>query len=121
MPYVDTVGKVSIGIGRNLTDRGLRDSEIDFLLDNDIDEVLTECGGLKYWPLLDDVRQLVVASMVFNVGLRRFHSFMRFELALERGDYESAADEMTASKWYGQVGNRAKVLEAAMRSGHLET
>ena len=39
-PYVDTVGKTTIGVGRNLDDVGLTDDEIDYLLDNDI-----HCGS----------------------------------------------------------------------------
>ena len=36
--YTDTVGKVSGGIGRNLTDKGFRDNEIDLMYQNDIAE-----------------------------------------------------------------------------------
>jgi lysozyme len=116
-PYVDSVGKLSIGIGRNLDDRGLRDSEIDFLLDNDVAEVLAECAALPYWGLLNDARQIVIADMVFNLGLGRFLKFRKLAAALEVEDYETAADEMKASKWYGQVKRRAERLVAAMRSG----
>ncbi len=35
-PYTDTAGRLTIGVGRNLTDRGLADDEIDLLLANDI-------------------------------------------------------------------------------------
>ena len=34
MPYKDTVGKLTIGVGRNLDDRGLSDDEIDYILSN---------------------------------------------------------------------------------------
>ena len=34
--YVDTVGKVSIGIGRNLTDIGIRPHEVEYLWKNEI-------------------------------------------------------------------------------------
>ena len=34
--YLDTEGIETIGVGRNLKDRGLSDDEIDFMLDNDI-------------------------------------------------------------------------------------
>jgi lysozyme len=37
-PYRDSLGILSIGVGRNLEDRGLRPSEVDFMLDNDLDE-----------------------------------------------------------------------------------
>ena len=68
-PYVDSVGKTSIGCGRNLDDKGLRDSEIDLMLENDIAEALDEAEKLPYFNKLDPVRQLIVADMVFNMGL----------------------------------------------------
>jgi lysozyme len=116
-PYVDSVGKLSIGVGRNLDDRGLRDTEINFLLDNDVAEVLAECAALPYWDSLNDARQIVIADMVFNLGLGRFLKFRKLAAALEAHDYDTAADEMKASKWYGQVKRRAVKLVAAMRSG----
>lgn len=116
-PYKDSVGKLTIGVGRNLDDRGLRDNEIDFLLDNDIAEVLTECGRLPFWATLDDVRQLVVADMVFNLGLFKFRQFAKLNAALEGHDYAQAANEMADSKWYVQVGRRAVKLVEAMRTG----
>ena len=48
-PYVDRVGKTTIGIGRDLDDKGLSDPEIDFCLDNDIEEAEREWR----FPLLD--------------------------------------------------------------------
>ena len=33
-PYYDTRGKLTIAVGRNLTDRGLEDDEIDYLFAN---------------------------------------------------------------------------------------
>lgn len=37
-PYRDTVGKLTIGAGRNLNDLGISEREAMFLLDNDIME-----------------------------------------------------------------------------------
>ncbi len=116
-PYVDSVGKLTIGIGRNLDDRGLSDAEIDFLRDNDIKDVLALAATLTYWGRLNDARKLVVADMLFNMGLGRFLKFKEFAAALASNDYATAADEMVASKWYGQVGRRATKLEKAMRTG----
>ncbi|EHP39407.1 lysozyme [Cupriavidus basilensis OR16] len=39
-PYVDTVGKTSIGIGRNLDDVGISQEEAIFLAQNDIDRTM---------------------------------------------------------------------------------
>jgi lysozyme len=35
-PYVDTAGKVTIGVGRNLTDVGITDDDCDRMLAEDI-------------------------------------------------------------------------------------
>lgn len=66
--YVDTVGKVSGGIGRNLTDKGFRDNEIDLMYQNDVAE--TEAWldrNLTWWRSLDPVRQRVMMNMAFNM------------------------------------------------------
>jgi lysozyme len=55
--------------------------------------------------------------MTFNLGwsaLSRFHHFLE---ALHKGDYEEAANEMLASLWARQVGERAKRLATQMRTG----
>ena len=36
--YLDTEGIETIGVGRNLKDKGLSEDEIDYLLQNDISE-----------------------------------------------------------------------------------
>jgi lysozyme len=119
-PYEDSVGKVTIGCGRNLDDVGLSDDEIDYLMQNDIARTLADAERLPYWDALDDVRRLIVADMIFNMGAKRFAGFVRTNAALAAGDYQSAADEMTDSKWYRQTGRRARKLVEAMRSGEWE-
>lgn len=119
-PYEDSVGKLSIGVGRNLDDKGLREDEIDLLLKNDIKEALEECTKLDYFKGLDSVRQLVVADMVFNMGLPRFLGFVRTNEALRNQDYVKASTEMVDSKWYRQTGRRARKLVKAMKAGDWE-
>ena len=63
-----------------------------------------------------EAAQLVVANMMFNLGLPRFSKFKKMIRAIELGDWQSAADEMIDSKWYQQVTARARRLEAVMRS-----
>lgn len=115
-PYRDTEGVLSIGVGRNL-ERGLSDDEIDYLLANDMRTAEQDAAMLGYWSRLDDARQLVVADLVFNLGLTKWLRFENANAALSAGDYEKAADEMVDSKWYGQVGRRAVKLVKAMRTG----
>ncbi len=117
-PYRDTVGKVTIGVGRNLDDKGLRPKEIEFLLDNDVEEVLSEIAKtLPWFDGLSEKRQLVVADMVFNLGITRFLDFKRTIASIASGKYTIAADQMLESKWARQVGVRAKTLAGMMREG----
>ncbi|MCA8162509.1 MULTISPECIES: glycoside hydrolase family protein [Burkholderia] len=115
--YTDTVGKVSGGIGRNLTDKGFRDNEIDLMYQNDIAE--TEAWldrALPWWRSLDPVRQRVMMNMAFNMQ-GRLLGFRNFLAAAQRGDWGAAATEMLDSLWARQVGDRAKRLASMMRSG----
>lgn len=116
--YTDTVGKVSGGIGRNLTDRGFSDDEIDLMYANDIKMAEKDARALvPGFDLLNDVRQEVVMNMSFNMGYTRLSGFKRFISALNSSDFDGAADEMRTSKWYGQVGQRGVRLVNAMRMG----
>lgn len=115
--YEDSVGKLTIGIGRNIDDVGLSDTEIDMLCNNDIERVLAHAETLPYWGSLDPVRQLVVADMIFNLGPTRFAGFVNTNAAIAVGDFDRAADEMLDSRWARQVGRRAVKLSQAMRSG----
>lgn len=106
------------GVGRNLSDRGFSDDEIDLMLKNDIDEAVRIAKGLiPAYDQLDDVRQEVVCNMAFNLGIVRLGGFKRFLASVNRHDYQSAATEMQDSAWYTQVGARAKRLVQAMREG----
>lgn len=118
-PYKCSAGKLTIGVGRNLDDRGITKDESAFLLDTDIAIVIDECRGLDYWDALDPARQLVVADMVFNLGLSRFLGFKNLNKALVIQDYSLAAHEMMDSKWADQVGRRAHKLKQIMLSGEI--
>ncbi|MEF3068144.1 glycoside hydrolase family protein [Pandoraea apista] len=115
--YVDTVGKVSGGVGRNLTDKGFRDDEIDLMYRNDVAE--TEAWldrNLPWWKSLDPVRQRVMMNMAFNMQ-GKLLGFRNFLSAAQRGDWAKAATEMLDSLWARQVGDRAKRLASMMEFG----
>ncbi|MCG1042495.1 glycoside hydrolase family protein [Mycetohabitans sp. B8] len=116
-PYLDTVGKTTIGVGRNLTDVGIADSECDLLLENDVLRSVTWLDRhLPWWRSLDAVRQRVIINMAFNLG-DKLLTFANTLAAMQRGDYAAAADGMLASKWATQVGTRAHRLASLMRTG----
>jgi lysozyme len=119
-PYVDTVGKITIGVGRNLTDKGLSDSEIDYLLMNDIRECTDDLKTFLWWDDLDDVRRNVLIDMRFNLGPSRFRQFKATLAAVAMGDYVTASDQMRKSKWYRQVKGRGERLARMMSTGLME-
>lgn len=116
-PYMDTVGKITIGVGRDLNDRGISNDEAMFLLENDMKIVFENALELSFFKNLDQVRQLVILSMLFNMGLSRFKGFVRMTDALMRSDFSTASLEMRSSRWAREVGLRAVHLSDAMRDG----
>lgn len=117
-PYKDTVGKLTIGVGRNLDDVGISTIEANFLLDNDLARVISECRDQFSWfNELDDSRQNVICDMVFNMGMPRFLGFQKMLAAIDKKDWKAAADEMLMSRWAGQVGKRATELAQMMLDG----
>ena len=117
MIYVYTVGKVSGGIGRNLTDKGFRDNEIDLMYQNDVAETEGWLDrNLSWWRSLDPVRQRVMMNMAFNMQ-GKLLTFINTLAAIKRGDYAAAAAGMLDSLWARQVGARATRLAEMMRSG----
>ena len=117
-PYMDTVGKVTIGCGRNLTDVGLSQAEIMVLLENDIHRAVVEAETFGWFGGLDETRQRVILNMLFNLGKSRFSLFKDTIHAIAVQNYEQAAQHMLASAWAHQVGKRADRLAEMMRTGH---
>lgn len=117
-PYKDSLGIETIGIGRNLRDRGITEAEAFFLLENDIGIVVEELrGALPFFDALDETRQVVLVDMAVNVGVPRLKGFVKFIAALEIANWSVAATEMLDSQWARQVGHRAIELSEMMRSG----
>lgn len=136
--YRDSVGKWTIGVGRNLDDVGIRPDEeahlgIDtraamangitadqsaYLLDRDLDHVDAALDKhLPWWRRLDPVRQRVLVNMAFNMGIMGLLGFRNTLRMIEAGSYDLAASNMMASLWARQVKARASRLAVMMRTG----
>ena len=127
--YKDTLGINTIGIGRNLDDRGITKDELDwmdypsieyvysdgiteadaiYLAQNDVQIVEEEL--LRAHPCVDRLdagRQLVLVDMAFNLGVPRLCKFKKMWAAVEAEDFPTAAKEMLDSRWANQVKSRA--------------
>lgn len=117
-PYHDSVGKLTIGVGRNLDDVGLSGEEVDLLLDHDIARAATAVRLRFPWADgLDTVRFSVLVAMAFNLGIEGLSGFRLALAAMERGEWAAAAAEMLDSKWARQVGGRAERLAEQLVTG----
>jgi lysozyme len=132
-PYRCTASKLTIGIGRNLDDCGISQSEAYVMLINDIMncEKQLQAKIPDIYNGLDEVRKSVLLNMCISIpqsrfaplrepcylgigGLLEFNNTLAF---IGAGDWERAANGMLASKWAKQVGRRAMELSEMMRKG----
>lgn len=123
--YRDSLNLWTIGVGR-LVDpskpgAGLRDDEIRYLLQNDIDdriEALTR--SLPWFQNLDDARRGALVAMAFQLGVDGLLMFKNTLALVQQGKYAEAADAMLQSRWAEQTPARAKRLATQMRSGQWQ-
>lgn len=113
-PYKDTVGKTTIGVGRNIDAIGISKDEAMYLLANDIKRADIACH--KIFPNFDKFsqsRREALTNMAFNLGETRLRGFTKMVSAVNRGDWEQAASDAHHSKWFEQVGQRARRIITA--------
>lgn len=118
-PYRCTANKLTIGVGRNLDDKGIMHEEAMILLNNDIKYFTEKLSSYPWFCKLDDVRRLVIIDMAFNLGINGLLKFSNMISALEARDYGRAAKEMMDSEWAKQVKGRATELAEIMRTGEI--
>lgn len=117
-PYLCTAKKLTIAYGRNLDDKGISRKEAEYLLKNDIKECQDDLAKIfmNTFGLMPLEAQLVLMDMRFNLGPKRFRSFKKMIKYADRGDWRNMAIEMKDSRWYNQVGQRAKTLIGMINS-----
>jgi lysozyme len=134
-PYRDTVGKVTIGVGYNVSDRGwkpLEDAigrkvdrkrpaitytEAIKVLSGDIETFETILRAqFPMYDTLDEIRKRVTLDLAFNLAWH-LKEFVNTRAAYERGDWQTAADNLLQSKWARQVKSRATRLAEMLRTG----
>lgn len=108
-PYTDTVGKLTIGIGRNLTDKGLSRDEVLHLLRNDIKETAEKIQTALPWiKTLSESQQAALIDLGFNMGVGGLLGFKNMLSNLKAGNISGAIKELKSSKWWDQIGVERK-------------
>ena len=109
-PYKDTEGNLTVGIGRNLSAKGLSEDEIDLLFENDLMEAETRLNKiLAHYKInrsgLPEEVVMVLIDMSFNMGYG-LKSFKRMFKAIKKRDWEWMIEEMRDSVWCEKVKSR---------------
>lgn len=119
LPYPDTRGFLTIGIGRNLSTRGVLPTEIDMMFDHDVDHFFNFLSERFDWfNKLNEARQCALVDMCF-MGTKAFLEFKKMIAALERQDFECAAQEIINSHYETEVHQRAHDIAEIIRTGNL--
>jgi lysozyme len=121
IPYEDSEGHLTIGYG-HLVDEG--EDYLDKMTSEQADELFVEdyiyhrnkASEMPGWDKATDRQKRGLVNLAFNMGPVWYKpdkekgrkGFPNFNAAAKGGDWNTAADELVNSKWYGQVGNRAE-------------
>jgi lysozyme len=107
--YHCTAGKLTIGVGRNVEDRGITHDTAMQMLDEDIDICVGELEkNLSWFEDAPDKIQEVLIDLCFNMGINRLMGFVKTLHKLKTGAYKEAAEELLDSRYASSVPNRAK-------------
>jgi len=116
--YECSMGFLSIGFGRNIsnTGPGITEAEAEMLLMNDIHRTLEECyKAFPFFENLSSERRSAVCQLVFQLGLTTFRKFHKTLRHLEDGEFDLAADELLRSRFAEQTPARAKRMAKLLR------
>jgi len=125
--YLDHLGYPTVGVGHLVLESdeewnkpvGTKVSleRVRVLLRDDLVRTASDCGKLyNDFSKLPEEAQLIIANMMFNMGLPRLSKFKKMKEAVDERRWNEAAAQMKDSKWYRQVTNRAERLCQRMKA-----
>lgn len=111
-------GKLTIGYGLNLEQRGLTEDEASYILNNDIISTTDRLGVLvPFFNRLDPVRQAILISMAINLGMSGLMGFSGMLSYMDARKWGQATEAMANSLWAKQVPARFEELSGMMAFG----
>ena len=127
--YNDHLGFRTFGVGHLITEDDeefgkpvgtpVDEERVRECFERDLDIAIGECytlygeGNFRNFP--DEAQQILV-NMMFNMGRPRLSGFKKFNAAVAKHDWSTAAIEGRDSLWYNQVTNRAERLMSRMEN-----
>lgn len=136
MPYKDTLGFTTIGVGRCVDKNPFTEEELKavgdwehgitknaamMLLRNDILRCQAELKAkVPFFHKLDEERQYALLDLCFQLGIRGLLKFSRMLNAMRVGYWGSAAAECLNSQYAKQTPARAKRIAKLIKEGRWE-
>ena len=118
VPYRDTAGFLTVGVGWNLSANGLPDWAIDGLYDQAVAAARSSLDRVTpWWKGLDPVRGRAMVNLMYNMGATKLLAFRDFLAAMQVGAWDKAANALEASAWWGEVGKRGPMVRQMIVSG----
>lgn len=113
-------GKLTIGYGQNLETTSIPEEAAAIMLKYQIELITGHFEQYPWFDKLSEPRKRVILNMAYNLGTTGLFGFKKMITAIQNSDFDTAANEMVDSKWYEQVGNRARQLVFMMKHNRPE-
>lgn len=111
-----------ISIGKDWQGLTMQKEIAEEILLEDLTDLWTSLTKSLPWvELTNETVQLVLLDMAYNMGIHGLLDFKKTLFALEAGNWETAATELKDSRWFNQVGTRAKEHIAAIMDLGVES
>jgi lysozyme len=128
-PYKDSVGLWTVGVGHLIGDgktlppeynRKFSHEEVMAMFEKDYEKHKKQAqSNVPGFGKFDSLGQAALVDLTFNMGPGWPRKFKNTSAKLGAGDTEGAAEGLTNSKWYGQVGRRAPIITGMIRESKV--
>lgn len=123
-PYKDSLGLWTVGVGHLIGDgkslppeydRTFSDEEINALFDSDFEHHRKQAEKIPGFNKMNEQGKGAMIDLTFNMGPEWPKKFKNAAAAIEKGDYETAGNELQNSLWYKQVGRRGATIVSMIK------
>jgi lysozyme len=125
-PYKDSLGLWTVGVGHLIGDgktlppemnREFSMEEVNTMFIKDYKHHKEAAQKIPGYDKTNSNGKAALIDLTFNMGPTWFKKWPNFTRSASTGDGQGAASSLENSKWYTQVGNRARTIVSMMRNG----
>lgn len=111
-------GYPTIGYGWNVAAKSISPERAKIILGWFVSDTMGELLQIAPWVAsLSPNRQRALGNLAYALGVHGLMAFTVFMGLMKNGDFEAAAEDFETTKWFDEVGDRAKRIQALVRAG----